>query len=116
MRFGGQGGFPLARAGTICDSWRPRCSGCTATAWTHWSSAAARRGTIATVGQGAPAVAQAATSRPGFTQPACSAVSRHLIKVGGAKGLARKQVAPAFIALARRFSSGNAVMKMNGAL
>ena len=43
------------------------------------------------------------------------AVSRHLIKVGPAKGLARKPIAPAFSARARTLSSGKAVMKMNGA-
>src|SRR5258708_20187063 len=38
-----------------------------------------------------------------------------LIKTGPAKGLARKQMAPAFSARARTFSSGKAVIKINGA-
>src|ERR1700739_1866506 len=38
-----------------------------------------------------------------------------LIKTGPAKGLARKQMAPAFSARARTPSSGKAVMKTNGA-
>jgi hypothetical protein len=46
---------------------------------------------------------------------ACSAVSRHLIKVGPAKGLPKKQIAPAFSARVRTLSSGKAVMKMKGA-
>jgi hypothetical protein len=44
-----------------------------------------------------------------------SATPRQLIKVGPAKGLDRKQIAPAFTARARLISSGKAVMKMNGA-
>jgi hypothetical protein len=44
-----------------------------------------------------------------------SAVSRHAISFGMATGLAKKSVAPAFIAPARTLSSGNAVMKMKGA-
>src|SRR5262245_38314796 len=51
MRSGGRGGFPSARAGTICDSLHPRCFGCTATGWTRSSSAAAKRGTIVMVGR-----------------------------------------------------------------
>jgi hypothetical protein len=43
------------------------------------------------------------------------AASRHFIKVGPGKGLGRKQMAPAFSARARTFSSGKAVMKINGA-
>src|ERR1700722_11800134 len=39
----------------------------------------------------------------------------HLSKAGPAKGLARKQMAPAFSARARTLSSGKAVIKMNGA-
>ena len=39
---------------------------------------------------------------------------RQLIKVGPAKGLDRKQIAPAFSARARLVSSGKAVMNMNG--
>ena len=48
--------------------------------------------------------------------PGCPfrAVPRHLIKVGAANGLARKEIAPAFSARARTLSSGKAVMKMNG--
>jgi hypothetical protein len=46
---------------------------------------------------------------------ASSAVPRHWIKLGPAKGLPRKQIAPAFSARARTLSSGKAVMKMNGA-
>jgi hypothetical protein len=42
------------------------------------------------------------------------AVARYLINVGPEKGLARKQIAPAFSARARMLSSGKAVMKMNG--
>src|SRR6267378_951613 len=42
------------------------------------------------------------------------AVARQLTRVGPAKGLARKPVAPAFSARARTLSSGKAVMKMNG--
>src|SRR6266851_2588772 len=42
------------------------------------------------------------------------AVARQLIKVGPAKGLARKAIAPAFSTRARTLSSGKAVMKMNG--
>src|SRR6185437_2785649 len=49
-------------------------------------------------------------------QPVSSAVWRHLIRAGAAKGLARKQIAPAFMALARRSSSGKAVIKMNGTI
>jgi hypothetical protein len=43
-----------------------------------------------------------------------SATPRQLIKVGPAKGLDRKQIAPVFSARARLVSSGKAVMKMNG--
>ena len=48
--------------------------------------------------------------------PRCpsSAAPRQFIKVGPAKGLDRKQVAPAFSACARLISLGKAVMKMNG--
>src|ERR1700716_3155216 len=42
------------------------------------------------------------------------ALARQLIKVGPAKGFARKQIAPAFSTRARTLSSGKAVMKMNG--
>jgi hypothetical protein len=50
--------------------------------------------------------------------PRCpsKAVSRQVIKVGPAKGLARKQIAPNFSARARTLSSGKAVIKINGAL
>ena len=50
--------------------------------------------------------------------PRCSfrAVSTAAISSGAAKGLARKQMAPAFSARARTLSSGKAVIKMNGAL
>jgi hypothetical protein len=44
----------------------------------------------------------------------CRAVARQLVKVGPAKGLARKPIAPALSARARTVSSGKAVMKMNG--
>jgi hypothetical protein len=44
------------------------------------------------------------------------AASTQLIKAGPAKGLARKQMAPAFSARARTLSSGKAVMKINDAL
>ena len=43
------------------------------------------------------------------------ATPRQLIKVGPAKGLDRKPIAPAFSARARLVSSGKAVMNMNGA-
>jgi hypothetical protein len=43
-----------------------------------------------------------------------SATPRQLIKVGPAKGLDRKQIAPACSARARVVSSGKAVMNMNG--
>jgi hypothetical protein len=44
----------------------------------------------------------------------CRAASRHLIKASSAKGLVRKQVAPAFRARVRAVSTEKAVMKMNG--
>ena len=44
----------------------------------------------------------------------CRAASRHLIKTPPSKGFDRKQIAPAFSALARMLSTGKAVMKMNG--
>jgi hypothetical protein len=43
------------------------------------------------------------------------ATPRQSIKVGPAKGLDRKQIAPSCSARARVVSSGKAVMKMNGA-
>jgi hypothetical protein len=42
------------------------------------------------------------------------AVSMQSIKTGPENGLARKQMAPAFIARVRRLSSGKAVIKING--
>src|SRR6266436_2384179 len=44
----------------------------------------------------------------------CRAASRQLIKASPAKGFVRKQIAPAFKARARAFSTEKAVMKMNG--
>ena len=56
----------------------------------------------------------------GFHLPASSrrllrAISTQLINTDPAKGLARKEMAPAFSACVRMFSSGNAVIKINGA-
>jgi hypothetical protein len=48
-------------------------------------------------------------------RPPSRATPRQLIKVGPAKGLDRKQIAPACTARARVVSSGKAVMNMNGA-
>ena len=47
-------------------------------------------------------------------RPPSRATPRHLINVGPAKGLDRKQIAPAWSARARVVSSGKAVMNMNG--
>jgi hypothetical protein len=55
------------------------------------------------------------SSRVLFAPPPSRAMPRHLIKVVPAKGLDRKQIAPAWSARARVVSSGKAVMNMNGA-
>ena len=69
-------------------------------------------------GELAPDTLMAASRLRFHLPPRCpfTTVSMQLIKDRPAKGFARKQMAPAFSARARTLSSGNAVMKINGAL